>query len=396
MAQEQEEKKEKKPQELPRVWRKHVLALIAATSTQLLQILLTLTVIIVSELIHRPIPLQVELGLAVVICGIWTTGHLVKELAQARRETKEKTPLSRRRTLLSKITSPLQIVIAVVSGISSVGLSLAILASLFMKEPWLWWAIVSYYVFLALWLGAEIIDWYNDQYILREDRIIDITRIPIIYEQRTEVPLAMVQNATTSQKGLGVLLNYGDVQVETAGAAHPIMFEFVSKPKEIQKAIFYQIDALARKKQQREREERAAQTQRWFEAYHTLTSGIREIRYERMAPAGRPLSLSWMIEGAPGRPYRTWVVWDVVSRAGGDEYMAWSRPGGRLPYAREDEVDGIGSGEHHMRGWIAPADARAVYCRVVVWFAGERLSFSSPEMMITLVGSAFQNLSAAS
>jgi membrane protein YdbS with pleckstrin-like domain len=385
MAQDAKKGDEKKKAEpLPRIWRKHVFALIGATITQLLQIGFLLIAVIIGVALPGAAMFQFVMGGAVVFCGLWTTVHLIGDLAAARKASADKTPLSRRRALLSKFAAPMQVIMAGISGFLSIGVSLLVLASLFMQEPWLWAVIVSYIVFLVLWLGIEVVDWYNDQYILKEDRIVDITRIPIIYEQRTEAPLAMIQNASTSQKGMGVIFNYGDVTVETASAARPILFEFVWQPKKIQAAIFQQIDVAARKKQQRDSEERATQTQRWLEAYHTLTRGIREVRYERVSPAGRPVALSWTIEGTPDCPYRTWLAWDVVSRAKDNAYACWARPGGLLPYVREDEIDGVGAGVHAMRGWMPPEEARSVYFRVGVLFAGEQPTYSSPEMMIAI------------
>ncbi len=379
-----DDKNKKKAEPLPRIWRKHVFALIGATTTQLLQLGALLTALIAGLALGGAQNLQRTQAGAVALCGLWTVIHLIGDLALAQKAIADKTPLSRRRALLSKFAAPVQVFIAGVSSLLSLGVIALLAISLVADEPWLWAVIASYYFFLAFWLGIEVVDWYNDQYILKEDRLVDITRIPIIYEQRTEAPLAMIQNASTSQKGLGVIFNYGDVTVETASAARPILFEFVWRPKKIQAAIFQQIDAAARRKQQRDGEERATQTQRWLEAYHTLTRGVREVRYERVSPAGRPLTLSWNIQGTPGRPYRTWVAWDIVSRAQDNAYPYWARPGGLLPYVREDETDGIGAGAHAMRGWMPPEEARAIFFRVGILFEGELPAYSSPEMMIAI------------
>jgi len=382
------DKAQEKPA-LPRRWRKHVFALIDATRVQIFQLSVSLLFVLVSEFIlqrasRTNISLQTELGAAVVLCGIWTTLHLVRDLRAARKEETEKTPLSRRRALLSKLTAPVRWLVAGVSGFLTTTLSVMTLLSLVVQEPWLGWLIASYYAFLLAWIGVEVLDWLNDQYILEEDRIVDITRIPVIYEQRTVAPLAMVQNATMSQSGWGVAFDYGNVIVETAGASRPIMFETVWRPKKIQRAIFDQIDALARKKQKQQRDEQAMQTQRWFEAYHTLTGGIRDVEYENVAVIGRPLRLKWRIQGQPGRHYRTWLVWDLVSREHNESYAYMTRPDGRPWYMHETEFDGIGTGSHTMRGWLPPDEARVIHFRVVVWFAGERATYSSPEMIIAL------------
>lgn len=374
----------------PKVWRKHIFALLLGARTILLQLLFTLLVIlfgehILEDILGISIDLLTELALTVVVCGVWTSLHLAGELT-TKVDTKEtdKTPLARRQALLAKLAAPVKLPFAVISAVFSVGMSVAIIASSLLRAEWIWLFIVSYYLFLLAWLVIKIIDWNNDRYILTEDRIIDITRLPLIYEQRTEAPLAMVQNATTSQHGLGVLFDYGNVQIETAGATRPVLFEMVWRPKLIQEAIFNQIDALAKKNRQRERETQAAQVQHWFEAYHTLTSGIRDIQYENAVDAGRPIRIRWIVQGPPGRRYRTWVAWDVVSRNDDGEYAYRTRPHDQPWYADENEADGSGFGIHHVRGIRPPREARAIYFRVVVWFEGERAAHSSPERSIAI------------
>jgi len=375
-----------------RVWHKHIFAFFRAAATQWAQILFALLVLLFGDhvallVVGRPLDLRAELGIAVVISGVWTTVHLLNELRRERAKKEEdKTPLGRRRAILAKMTAPVQLLVAVVNAALSLGMSLLIIVlSLSGRPALLWIPIASYYLFLLGWLGIEFVDWYNDQYILTEDRIIDITRVPIIYMQSTEAPLAMVQNATTSQKGLGVIFDYGDVVVETAGAARPILFEQVWRPRMIQEAIFNQIDAANKRRHQREREALAAQTQRWLEVYHTLAQGIRDIQYDHAVAPGQTVRVRWFIQGPAGRYYRTWLVWDTVSHAQDATYYAYQeRADGQPWYTASSDYDGQGERVHHARGLRAPADKRAMYFRVVVWFEGEELAHSSPEMIISI------------
>lgn len=388
----------------PIVWRKTVLVLLDALKVPVLQVLLTIAIVILGKLFLESVNITVLLSAAVIICGMWTTIYLVRQLRaveeaerqkkeekkgkkkeEAKRKVESESAAARRKVLLAKLSAPVRRLVAGVSGLMSIALTLAVLVSLLIREEPLILFIIGYYLFLAAWIGVEFWDWYNDQYILLEDRIIDITRLPLIYEQRTEAPLAMVQNATVSRTGWGVLFDYGSVLVETAGYARPILFENVPHPQRIQEQIFQQIDALAKKQRAEGQAQLAAQTQQWFAAYHTLVGGIRDVQFPVQVEAGQPFSIKWRVQGPPGRPYRTWLVWDVVSRLEQKGEYAWAvRPYSRPPYRGSiaEDPDGVGSGLHAVRGLILPPDVSNMYFRIALQFDGEQVIYSSPEMSI--------------
>ena len=378
-----------------RVWRKHVYVLLMSTTTQWLQLLFSLFMVLILGPILRnrlgmPASTTTMFSLTVIICGIWTAIHLTSEAFEKTEiEEGESIALARRQRLLTKLSAPMKKLMAIASMLMVVLMTLAIVTVTVLQKELLWVLVLSYYLFLAAWLAIEIVDWYNDQYILTEDRIIDITKLPIIYEQRTEAPLAMVQNATTSQNGIGVILDFGNIQVETAGFSRAILFESVWRPKLIQEEIFEQIDALEQETRRREREERVTQTEHWFAAYHALASGIRDIEYDEEVIAGQSMRIRWTVQGPNDKKYRTWLIWDIVSRAGDEDYAHLERPHGKTWYQNGQEIDGVGSGIHHMRGFTAPEGPLAIYFRIVVWFEGEQQAHSSPEMT-TILREAWQ------
>lgn len=83
-------------------------------------------------------------------------------------------------------------------------------------------------------LVFQYANWVNDIYILTDDRIIDIVRIPLIREDRREAFLERIQNVTSTVPDfLSTLLDMGDVFVETAGKAENFNFKTVHHPNEI-------------------------------------------------------------------------------------------------------------------------------------------------------------------
>jgi hypothetical protein len=373
------------------VWRKHAYVLIMSTGVQWVQIILSLLFEFVGiPLLRRrlglDIPPLVGLGILTIFFCLWTVIHLNRGIHSTPPTSNgDSSALARRQALLTKLSTPIKRMIGLSSVVMTFGVIIITILTLATARQWLWAPIIVYYGFLATWLAIEIADWYNDQYILTADRIIDIMRLPVIYEQRTEAPLAMVQNATTYQKGLGAILNFGNVQVETAGQARAILFESVWRPRKIQEEIFQHIDALEQTERARVQTAQHAHTKRWIEAYHTLTSGIHHIRYDETVTPKQAIHIQWRIQGPAGKRYRTWIDWDLVSHADDEEeYALHLRPERKPWYQGGIDIDGIGGGLHHIRGFSAPAGQQALYFRVVVWFEGIAPLFSSPEMTIAI------------
>jgi uncharacterized membrane protein YdbT with pleckstrin-like domain len=90
-----------------------------------------------------------------------------------------------------------------------------------------------------LYLAWQIADWFNDVYVITEDRIIDVEKVPFVSEDRREARLSMIQDINYSQPNLASrILNYGDVVVQTAGRSGAFTFDRVARPKQVQREIF--------------------------------------------------------------------------------------------------------------------------------------------------------------
>ena len=89
----------------------------------------------------------------------------------------------------------------------------------------------------ALWIA---VDWWNDIYKIELPFIWDIERKPFGSEEvRTQTDLAGVLNVRVSQKGLvRLILNYGDVIIETPGNSGTLEFFSVRNPIKVQSEIF--------------------------------------------------------------------------------------------------------------------------------------------------------------
>ncbi len=143
--------------------------------------------------------------------------------------------------LLKAITIPLLAVVLLVVLLAWIGTSPQILTLGRYAVP-----VQAVLVFLlivfslvSLW---QYVDWWNDIYILTEDRIIDIRRIPLIYEDRREAYLEQIQDVRyTIPNLLYDTLGLGDVFIETAGKAENFLFETVPNPRLVLEEILYRL-----------------------------------------------------------------------------------------------------------------------------------------------------------
>ncbi len=94
---------------------------------------------------------------------------------------------------------------------------------------------------LLLVIGYFFWDWRNDIYVLTNRRVIHRERPGIMGERFSAAPLWMIQNVQIVQASpLEQLLNYGDLLIETAGAAGQVVFRQIARPYEVQQAILVQ------------------------------------------------------------------------------------------------------------------------------------------------------------
>lgn len=125
---------------------------------------------------------------------------------------------------------------------------------------------------IAFWLWWEIVDWENDVYILTDDRIIDIEKRPFFgAEDRREATLDRIQNVNLVVPGrLATLLQYGNVDIDTAGGEGRFTFSGVMAPHQVQRDIMGRVAQYREQRQQIESRQRQAEIAKWFAVYEGL------------------------------------------------------------------------------------------------------------------------------
>ncbi len=109
-----------------------------------------------------------------------------------------------------------------------------------------------------LWYIWKFEDWRNETYILTDQLIIDIDRLPFFFgSSRKQAELANVQNVSSEKPSLlANLFNFGNVKIETAGASPDIVFESVGRPNRVQRDVFQRREAFKSKQRQSQRAQR--------------------------------------------------------------------------------------------------------------------------------------------
>lgn len=122
----------------------------------------------------------------------------------------------------------------------------------------------------AMWWLYQYFDWYNDQYILTKDQLIDVSRKPLGYEDRRSAPVKNIQTVEYKRKGLiGLLLNFGTVRIQIGN--EELTFDDVYSPSQIQGEIYLRLK-MYQEEQQRLEGQRLAE---WITTYDQIKKGQR-------------------------------------------------------------------------------------------------------------------------
>jgi len=170
--------------------------------------------------------------------------------------------------LLKRIYLALPAFLLVSAAILVAGLS----AELAPYRPSLLLAGLVLWIATFFWLWWQWEDYRNDVYILTDSKIIDVEKKPLFFPaQKREANLDKIQNITVNMPSvLGNILNFGDVEIETAGPSGSFTFDGVSHPERVQREIFQGMDEYKEAQQRQEREQRKAELSTWFQEYDKI------------------------------------------------------------------------------------------------------------------------------
>lgn len=98
--------------------------------------------------------------------------------------------------------------------------------------------ILTWYLFTFGYVFEQFMVWYFNLYILTNRRVVDIDFYHLLYKAISAADLEDIEDVTFRMGGImQALFNYGDVEVQTAGAQNQFEFHSVPQPALVQKKI---------------------------------------------------------------------------------------------------------------------------------------------------------------
>ncbi|MEK7083984.1 MAG: PH domain-containing protein [Patescibacteria group bacterium] len=96
----------------------------------------------------------------------------------------------------------------------------------------------AYYLSIYLFFYMQFIDFYLDQWIVTNDRLVDIEQFGLFSRSIAELDLFQVQDVTSEVHGFfATFFNYGDLCIKTASMNLDIVFRKVPNPNHIRNDI---------------------------------------------------------------------------------------------------------------------------------------------------------------
>lgn len=104
--------------------------------------------------------------------------------------------------------------------------------------------LVETFFAMTFWVYAFLIwiDYYYDLWVITDKRLVNIEQSGLFSRRTSELDFAKVQDITVDIKGFfPTMLNYGDVQVQTAGEEDNFLFRTISNPLAVKTLIMQQV-----------------------------------------------------------------------------------------------------------------------------------------------------------
>lgn len=98
--------------------------------------------------------------------------------------------------------------------------------------------LVAWYILTFSYVFVSFINWYFNVYIITNHRVIDVDFYNLLYKEISACSIEKIQDVTYKVGGtIGVLFDFGNIYIQTAGEEENIEFELVPKPALIVKRL---------------------------------------------------------------------------------------------------------------------------------------------------------------
>jgi len=99
-------------------------------------------------------------------------------------------------------------------------------------------AIVIWYLLIIAFVYEKFITWFYHVFIITDERVIDVDFYNLLYKEVSEAKIDNIEDVTYRQGGVArAMLNYGDVEMQTAGEKQEFKIESVPEPHKVVKIL---------------------------------------------------------------------------------------------------------------------------------------------------------------
>ena len=97
---------------------------------------------------------------------------------------------------------------------------------------------MAWYLVTSCYAIEGFLNWYFNVFFVTTDAIIDVDFFNLVDKRVSQADLEMIQDVSYSTNGvLGTMLNFGDVQIQTAAEITEFVFEDVPSPEKVAKIL---------------------------------------------------------------------------------------------------------------------------------------------------------------
>jgi uncharacterized membrane protein YdbT with pleckstrin-like domain len=97
----------------------------------------------------------------------------------------------------------------------------------------------------SIYMLSKVYLWLNTVFILTDVRVFSIYQMSIFSRKTNEVPLRNIQNASHTKAGIAQMtLNFGTVEIQTAGSSTAMMMKDVNNPYQVQQTVLKDLEKL--------------------------------------------------------------------------------------------------------------------------------------------------------
>lgn len=94
--------------------------------------------------------------------------------------------------------------------------------------------VLVWYLILIMYVFEKFLSWFFNLTIITDERIVDVDFVNLTTKKVSDAELEKIQDVSFTNAGaFGVIFNYGNVMVQTAGEIPEFVFENVPKPAEV-------------------------------------------------------------------------------------------------------------------------------------------------------------------